>query len=234
MNAMRIHWLSHWLSVHQVNRHSLGVIFDQIGTPTYANDLALAIFAALNKGIGILMFRDGQMDMAYWSFALIVAILPYLLLNLGIPLGPKYKVFMGDAGSTLIGFTIIWILLLSTQGKGHPMNPVTALWIIAVPLIDMVAIIYRRLRKGKSPFRPDRLHVHHLMVRAGLTSRQAFLLITLFAAICAAIGILGEIFYINEWAMFIAFIVLFFLYAYSITKAWKITYRILQRKVNLI
>ena len=89
-------------------------------------------------------------------------------------MGQKYKVFMGDAGSTLIGFTIIWILLLSTQGKGHPMNPVTALWIIAVPLIDMVAIIYRRLRKGKSPFRPDRLHVHHLMVRAGLTSRQAF------------------------------------------------------------
>ncbi|MDU6149919.1 MAG: UDP-N-acetylglucosamine--undecaprenyl-phosphate N-acetylglucosaminephosphotransferase, partial [Haemophilus parainfluenzae] len=135
--------------------------------------LSIVSFAA----IGILMFRDGQMDMAYWSFALIVAILPYLLLNLGIPLGPKYKVFMGDAGSTLIGFTIIWILLLSTQGKGHPMNPVTALWIIAVPLIDMVAIIYRRLRKGKSPFRPDRLHVHHLMVRAGLTSRQAFLLI---------------------------------------------------------
>ena len=82
------------------------------------------------------------------------------------------------------------------------MNPVTALWIIAVPLIDMVAIIYRRLRKGKSPFRPDRLHVHHLMVRAGLTSRQAFLLITFFAAICATIGILGEVFYINEWAMF--------------------------------
>lgn len=54
------------------------------------------------------------------------------------------------------------------------MNPVTALWIIAIPLIDMVAIIYRRVRKGKSPFRPDRLHVHHLMVRAGLTSRQAF------------------------------------------------------------
>ena len=181
--------------------------------------LSIVSFAA----IGILMFRDGQMDMAYWSFALIVAILPYLLLNLGIPLGPKYKVFMGDAGSTLIGFTIIWILLLSTQGKGHPMNPVTALWIIAVPLIDMVAIIYRRLRKGKSPFRPDRLHVHHLMVRAGLTSRQAFLLITFFAAICATIGILGEVFYINEWAMFIAFIVLFFLYAYSITKAWKIT-----------
>ena len=173
--------------------------------------------------ISILMYRDGQIDLAYWSFALIIAIIPYLMLNLGIPLGPKYKVFMGDAGSTVIGFTIIWILLLSTQGKGHPMNPVTALWIIAIPLIDMVTIIYRRLRKGKSPFRPDRLHVHHLMVRAGLTSRQAFLLITFIAALCAGFGILGEIYYINEWIMFIIFICLFFVYAYSITRAWKIT-----------
>ena len=162
----------------------------------------MGFLAFLFAAIGFLMYRDGQMDMAHWSFALIASILPYLMLNLGIPFGPKYKVFMGDAGSTLIGFTIIWILLLSTQGKGHPMNPVTALWIIAIPLIDMVAIIYRRVRKGKSPFRPDRLHVHHLMVRAGLTSRQAFLLITFVSAICATIGILGEIYYVNEWAMF--------------------------------
>lgn len=181
--------------------------------------LSCVSFAA----IGILMYRDGQMDMAHWSFALILSILPYLMLNLGIPFGPKYKVFMGDAGSTLIGFTIIWILLLSTQGKGHPMNPVAALWIIAIPLIDMVAIIYRRVRKGKSPFRPDRLHVHHLMVRAGLTSRQAFLLITLVSAVCATIGILGEIYYVNEWAMFVGFFILFFLYVYSITRAWRIT-----------
>lgn len=173
--------------------------------------------------IGILLVMDNQLDLAYWSFALIIAILPYFMMNLGIPFGAKFKVFMGDAGSTLIGFTIIWILLLSTQGKGHPMNPVTALWIIAIPLIDMIAIMYRRLRKGKSPFRPDRLHVHHLMMRAGLTSRQAFLLITFIAAICATIGILGEVFYINEWIMFSAFILLFFMYSYSITRAWRIT-----------
>ena len=173
--------------------------------------------------IGILLLLDNQWDLAYWSFALIIAILPYFMMNLGIPLGAKFKVFMGDAGSTLIGFTIIWILLLSTQGKGHPMNPVTALWIIAIPVVDMIAIIYRRLRKGKSPFRPDRLHVHHLMMRAGLTSRQAFLLITFLAALCAGFGILGEIFYVNEWVMFVAFIFLFFIYSFSIARALRIT-----------
>ncbi|TDQ57452.1 UDP-GlcNAc:undecaprenyl-phosphate GlcNAc-1-phosphate transferase [Mesocricetibacter intestinalis] len=176
-------------------------------------------FAAM----GILLLMDNQPDLAAWCFAFIVAIIPYAMFNLCIPFGSKLKIFMGDSGSTLIGFTMIWILLLSTQGKGHPMNPVTALWIIAIPLIDMIAIIYRRLRKGKSPFKPDRLHVHHLMVRAGLSSRQAFLVITAFAALCAGFGILGEIYYINEWVMFGAFIVLFFLYSYSITKAWKIT-----------
>ena len=90
---------------------------------------------------------------------------------------------MGDAGSTLIGFTVIWILLETTQGKTHPISPVTALWIIAIPLMDMVAIMYRRLRKGMSPFSPDRQHIHHLIMRAGFTSRQAFVLITLAAAL---------------------------------------------------
>ena len=52
----------------------------------------------------------------------------------------------------MIGFTVIWILLETTQGKTHPISPVTALWIIAIPLMDMVAIMYRRLRKGMSPF----------------------------------------------------------------------------------
>ena len=146
-------------------------------------------------GIGILLVLDNQMDLALWCFALIVAIVPYAMFNLCIPFGKKYKVFMGDSGSTLIGFT----------------------------MIDMIAIIFRRLRKGKSPFRPDRLHVHHLMVRAGLTHRQAFLVITFFAALCAGFGILGEVYYINEWIMFSLFIGLFFMYVYSITRAWRIT-----------
>ncbi|MDG6896124.1 UDP-N-acetylglucosamine--undecaprenyl-phosphate N-acetylglucosaminephosphotransferase [Volucribacter amazonae] len=180
--------------------------------------LSCVSFAA----IGILMLRDNQQDLAFWCFALILAILPYALFNLNV-FGQAKKVFMGDSGSTLIGFTMIWILLLSTQGQGHPMNPVTALWVIAIPLIDMVAIIFRRLRKGKSPFRPDRLHIHHLMVRAGLTHRQAFLVITLFSALCAGFGILGEVYYINEWIMFILFIGLFFLYSYSIMHAWRVT-----------
>ncbi|QBH95101.1 UDP-N-acetylglucosamine--undecaprenyl-phosphate N-acetylglucosaminephosphotransferase [Limnobaculum zhutongyuii] len=172
--------------------------------------------------LGILLVIDGQAFLGYWCFAIIVAIIPYLLLNLGA-FGKRYKVFMGDAGSTLIGFTVIWILLQSTQGVGHPMNPVTALWVIAIPLIDMIAIMYRRLRKGMSPFAADRQHIHHLIMRAGFTSRQAFVLITLAAALLAAIGVVGEhVFFISEWMMLVLFLLVFVLYGFCIKHAWRV------------
>lgn len=172
--------------------------------------------------LGILLLIDGQAYLSYFCFAIIAATIPYLLLNLGA-FGKRYKVFMGDAGSTLIGFTVIWILLQSTQGVGHPMNPVTALWVIAIPLIDMIAIMYRRLRKGMSPFSADRQHIHHLIMRAGFTSRQAFILITLAAAILAAVGVIGEhILYLSEWMMLALFLLAFMLYGFCIKHAWRV------------
>ncbi|EDQ2833580.1 UDP-N-acetylglucosamine--undecaprenyl-phosphate N-acetylglucosaminephosphotransferase [Salmonella enterica subsp. enterica] len=180
--------------------------------------LSSVSFAAM----GLILWFDGQTSLAMWCFAMIAAILPYIMLNLGI-LGGRYKVFMGDAGSTLIGFTVIWILLETTQGKTHSISPVTALWIIAIPLMDMVAIMYRRLRKGMSPFSPDRQHIHHLVMRAGFTSRQAFVLITLAAAILAGVGVTAEYsHFVPEWVMLVLFLLAFFLYGYCIKRAWKV------------
>lgn len=180
--------------------------------------LSCVTFAA----IGIILFIDGQLSLAMWCFAMIAAIVPYILLNLGT-FGRRYKVFMGDAGSTLIGFTIIWILLETTQGETHPITPVTALWLIAIPLMDMIAIMYRRLRKGMSPFSADRQHIHHLIMRAGFTSRQAFVLITLAAALLAGIGVMGEYLkFIPEWVMLALFLLAFALYGYCIKRAWRV------------
>lgn len=180
--------------------------------------LSSVSFAAL----GIILLFDGQTSLAMWCFAMIAAILPYILLNLGV-FGRRYKVFMGDAGSTFIGFTLIWMLLQTTQGHSHPVSPVTALWIIAIPLIDMIAIMYRRLRKGLSPFSADRQHIHHLIMRVGFTSRQAFALITLAAALLASVGVISEYYSIvPEWVMLALFLLAFVLYDYCIKRAWKV------------
>lgn len=180
--------------------------------------LSCVSFAAL----GILLYQNGNMALAFWCFAVIAAILPYIFLNLGLS-GKRYKVFMGDAGSTLIGFTILWLLLMSTQGEQPSIKPVTALWIIAIPLMDMIAIMYRRLRKGMSLFSPDRQHIHHLIMRSGFTSSQAFILITVSAAILAAVGMIGERSnFIPEWVILALFLLIFAIYGYCIKRAWKV------------
>lgn len=180
--------------------------------------------------LGILMAMKGQDSLAFWCFAMIAATLPYIFLNLGL-LGRRYKVFMGDAGSTMIGFTIIWLLLKTTQGVGHDVHPVTALWIIAIPLMDMVAIMYRRLRKGMSPFTADRQHIHHLMMRAGFSPGQAFMLITFAAALLAMFGVVGEYLpFMPEWGMMLLFLMVFLGYGYCLKHAWRVSRRVRRLK----
>ncbi|KXO06417.1 MULTISPECIES: UDP-N-acetylglucosamine--undecaprenyl-phosphate N-acetylglucosaminephosphotransferase [Marinobacter] len=149
------------------------------------------------------------------------ALLPYLMANLRIP--PfRYRVFMGDAGSMFIGFSVVWLLVNATQPEQAGMRPVTALWIIAIPLIDMVAIMVRRARKGQSLMKPDREHLHHIFMRAGFSDREALLMITLIALVCAGIGLAGEFFNVPEWVMFTTFLGVFALYDWSLSHVWRL------------
>ena len=172
-------------------------------------------------GLSLLFFMNSMFNYAYFCLVLIVIIMPYILLNLGV-LGPKYKVFMGDAGSMLIGFTVIFLLICATQPTGGKeiLRPVTALWLIAIPLMDMSAIMYRRIRRGDSPFKPDREHLHHIFQRIGFNSRQTLFSICLLSFGCAAIGILSEMYKVSESIMFYLFIILFLIYSLTLSYIW--------------
>ncbi|MGF1765976.1 UDP-N-acetylglucosamine--undecaprenyl-phosphate N-acetylglucosaminephosphotransferase [Enterovibrio makurazakiensis] len=173
-------------------------------------------------GLAILLIHDEQRKLAFMCFVMIAVLLPYILLNLGMA-GRKFKVFMGDAGSMLIGFTVIWFLLLSSQnGTNPPMRPVTALWLIALPLMDMAAIMIRRVRRGDSPFKPDREHLHHIFQRLGLTSHQTLVVICLVASCFAGFGILGELIEIPEVVMFLLFLATFAVYSLLLNYIWRV------------
>jgi UDP-GlcNAc:undecaprenyl-phosphate GlcNAc-1-phosphate transferase len=140
---------------------------------------------------------------------------------------------MGDAGSMMIGFTVIWLLIGASQTPGNPMiRPVTALWLIALPLMDMVAIMIRRVKQGKSPFKPDREHLHHICQRLGCSPIQTLVLICAIAAAFAGIGIIGEIFAIPEFLMFYSFIAMFTAYLLVLINYCKII-NFFRRKLDL-
>lgn len=155
---------------------------------------------------------------------LIVAILPYLFYNVSTRNPRGKKIFMGDAGSMFMGLTVMWLLTISTQNTlTHQaiFRPVTALWIIAIPLMDMFAIMIRRIRKGDSPFKADNGHLHHICMRMGLSSRQTLWAISTLSIVMASIGIMGDYFQIDEWIMLVSFLVLFICYSYTLQHAWR-------------
>lgn len=173
-------------------------------------------------GLAYINYVDGQLLLARFCILMMIVVTPYIILNIGFPFGTRRKVFMGDAGSMLIGFTVIWVLLQGTQGPKAQMYPVTALWLIAVPLMDMITIMIRRIRKGGSPFRPDREHLHHICMRAGLSPLQSLFFICSLGSIFALIGIVLESLNIPELVSFILFVLFFLLYIWGVNSIWRL------------
>ncbi|WP_256094400.1 hypothetical protein [Aeromonas caviae] len=152
-----------------------------------------------------------------------IALVPYLIVNLNIP--PfKRKIFLGDAGSMFLGFIIGYLVLFGSQhNELEPaFRPVTALWLIGLPLMDMVGIMIRRIRKGQSPLRPDRNHLHHILLHAGFTPRESLLLIVVANLGVVFFGILAEQAKLPEWLMMGFYLLLFVAYSLCLTYAWKL------------
>ncbi|NIL96921.1 MAG: undecaprenyl/decaprenyl-phosphate alpha-N-acetylglucosaminyl 1-phosphate transferase [Planctomycetales bacterium] len=116
----------------------------------------------------------------------------FLLVLVGALLGflwhncPPARLFMGDAGSYLIGFCLGTITISATfAGEGLPPHAILApLCVLAVPLYDTVTVVWIRWREGRSPFHADRNHISHRLVDLGLSKRQAVLTIYAATAVC--------------------------------------------------
>jgi UDP-GlcNAc:undecaprenyl-phosphate GlcNAc-1-phosphate transferase len=139
---------------------------------------------------------SGNVAAAERLLAVAAAIVGFLCWNLRRPGMARAEVFLGDAGSMLLGFIIAWSAVRLTQNPAHPVSPVLGPWTIALPLIDTCSLILRRSKQGRSPFAADRDHLHHLMLDAGysptkiaLGAMLASLVLGLGAALLLKLGI---------------------------------------------
>ena len=153
---------------------------------------------------------------------LMTAITGFMLLNARSPWNKRARIFMGDAGSMFLGFALACALIKFSQGEGRLMAPVTALWLFALPLMDTVASMVRRMKKRQSPFMPDHEHFHHILQRSGFTVGQSVMIMWGLASVLAIVGIAGYRLGIHDGIMFLAFLGLFFLYYWMINRAWRV------------
>jgi len=149
---------------------------------------------------------------------LIASLCAFLLINLFA----KNKVFMGDAGSMLIGFAISYFAIIFCQESSglKTISPIACLWVLAIPVMDTVCIMIRRIKKGQSPFLPDREHLHHVFLRAGYSARQALVIIVIISSILASIGLVANYYQVPEWIMGVGYLLVFTGYLQLLQHSW--------------
>lgn len=153
--------------------------------------------------------------------ALVMVVAGFLCFNLRHPWRSRASVFMGDAGSTMLGFVLTWFLVHLSQGQEAIMTPMTAVWLLALPLMDTISVIIRRLCIGHNPFIADRRHLHHLLLKNGLSDGRATAFLLIAALMTGAVGVAAHGLGIPEYLQFYAFLALFGLYHGVMGRFWK-------------
>jgi UDP-GlcNAc:undecaprenyl-phosphate GlcNAc-1-phosphate transferase len=136
------------------------------------------------------------------SLGLLGCIAAFLAFNLRSPWRTHAAIFLGDAGSLSLGFVLAWLTVDAAQEGSQLFAPVTAIWLVAIPISDTILCMSRRLLRGQSPFRADRTHLHHILIDLGMPVARAVALILLLAFVLAAMGVAGWALSVPEHVMF--------------------------------
>jgi len=141
-------------------------------------------------------------------------LLAFLTLNFRAPVNKPALIYLGDSGSTMLGFILAWALIESSQGFSERVIPATvALWFLAVPLMDTVYLFIARPLSGKSPFEPGTDHLHHLLASKGFSKTQVVLLLY---GVAIVFGIAGLVIWwipaLEKFSVYI-FLALFAMYS---------------------
>jgi len=217
-----------WLALPITIFSSVGVI-NALNMVDGVNGLAGSVSLVSVVGMIIIAISTNDTLAIHWLGIVAVVLFAFLLFNWRFG-EHQAQAFMGDSGSMLIGFVLAWSFIDLSQGDNRSMAPVTALWLFAVPLIDTLTMMVRRVRKRQSPFAADCEHFHHLLQCAGFSNFQTTLVITAMAMVSAAFGLYGHFIGIPEHVMFYLFLSLFFVHLFIIMRAWK-TMRFLKRHI---
>jgi UDP-GlcNAc:undecaprenyl-phosphate GlcNAc-1-phosphate transferase len=172
-------------------------------------------------GLAYIAHDAGLQDRRDLLLLLVACVLAFLVFNLRAPGRSQALVFMGDAGSMFLGFAITWFFIDMSQGPVRVMTPVTALWLLLIPLFDTVWLLIRRPLTGRLPTAADAEHVHHVLQMVGIGVNRIFALLMLLATGFAAVGIAALKLAIPQNIMFWIFLGLFAAYCATMATAWR-------------
>ena len=150
------------------------------GIDGLSGSLIFITFAALS----LLIVGSAEASLMHFIMA---AVAGFLLYNLRVG-RDKAIVFMGDAGSTVMGLWIAYMLINGSQGASSSISPVAAAWFLGVPLLDATSVIIKRALLHRPLFGADKGHLHHFMLDCGYSVNQAVAILCAMQVTMCGVG----------------------------------------------
>ena len=122
--------------------------------------------------LAILAYTAGQGSCTALALAFAGAVLGFLRFNTY-----PASIFMGDAGSQLLGFAVGVLSVRATQSGDTDVSAATPILLLALPILDTLSVIVQRISEGRSPFAPDKNHIHHKLLALGFDHHEAVMVI---------------------------------------------------------
>ena len=156
------------------------------------------VFASL--AFALCFLRMGDVSYAILAFAVAGAIFPFMLHNM---FGERYKMFLGDGGSLVLGFICSLYVMRVIQSGNEVVSESTislTLAVLAIPVFDTLRVMTARIVAKRSPFSPDKTHLHHMFIRLGyshvITALNVIFLnglVVLIWRLCKKLNLSGEV-----------------------------------------
>lgn len=171
---------------------------------------------------GGLMFvasSGGIVDVLLVAGSMLGSVAAFLLFNLPTKWNRPVRTFMGDAGSTLLGFVLAGLALKLVQPSVMDLAPAVILWMMPIPIFELFSSTARRIVRGIPPTQADSGHFHHVLVGAGLSVRAVCTLYVVVSVSACIFGVWAHQVEVSEAALFASFCAAFLVWVILVRNA---------------
>lgn len=172
--------VSPWLSIPLTALFIIGVT-NAINLSDGLDGLAAGTSLVALAAIAWMFFENDAITLALITLAVLGGVCGFLRYN-----NHPAVIFMGDTGSQFLGFVTAVLAIILTQESNTALNPGLLLLLLGLPILDTLTVMVWRIRRGRSPFLPDRNHFHHRLLDFGLYHYQAVSVIYVVQALMVA------------------------------------------------
>lgn len=161
-----------WVAVPLTVFAGVGII-NAVNMVDGVNGLSSGLCITCSALFGVVFLYIGDIANAILAFTMVASLLPFFVHNV---FGDKSRMFIGDAGTMIMGILMTWFVICIISSNGYTTLIYDDVCIVAmvlafmsVPVADTLRVMTMRVFKGKSPFSPDKTHLHHAFVAMGVS-----------------------------------------------------------------